>query len=322
MSVSSRHIITGAVAAVALTIAGGVAVAGGGPDGARRGAPQSSSGFSGKRAKPARPNFQPQSRAPKIRPNFVPNVVVPNVNVRAPNVIVNQGNIAVEQSNIFLGAPTAGGGGGFFGGFGGGFAAPSTPVSPSALGALNVTGADQTVTETVTQQVPVTEETCVPQVRQAVAVRPVQAVCLDDKGTPHPASRVSAEDRVNANFNGELFRCLAGTHMQVTLGQIDNGHPSFAQGETFSCRKGEALTHGTGGRLTCAPATPQRNCNERSLLRRHGPGVKLVQTTVSHQTCVPQQRTTYKTVTNQVQRTVPNPTSPIVFDGGVGQGVF
>jgi hypothetical protein len=37
---------------------------------------------------------------------------------------------------------------------------------------------------------------------------------------------------------------------------------------------------------------------------------------------VPQQRTTYKTVTNQVQRTVPNKNGPIVFDGGVGQGVF
>lgn len=319
MSVSSRHMITGMVGAIALIAAGGAAVANGGPDGAQRGS-QSSSNFKGQRSKPQRPNFRPQSRAPKARPNFVPNVIVPNVNVRAPNVIVNQGNIAIEQSNIVLGGPTVAGGG-FFGN-GGGFAAPSTPVASSALGALNVAGADQTVTETVTQQVPVTEEYCAPQITQAAALRPVQAVCLDDKGTPHPASRVSAEERVNAGYNGEIFRCLAGTHMQVTLGQLDNGRSSFAQGETFSCRKGEALVHGSGGSLTCAPAKPQRNCNERSLLRRHGPGVKLVHTVVQHKTCAPQHRTTYKTVTKEVQRTVPNAASPIVFDGGVGQGVF
>lgn len=316
MNVSSRHIITGAVAAIALAAAGGIATAGNGPDGAQRGG----KGYS-QPSKPQRPNFTPKQQAPKVRPNFAPNVVIPNVNVRAPNVIVNQGNVAIEQSNIVLGGPSFGGGGGFFGG-NGGFAVPSTPVSPSALGALNVTGADQTVTETVTEQVPVTEEFCAPQISRAAAVRPVQAVCLDDKGTPHPASQTSGEDRVDASYNGEVFRCLAGTHMQVTLGQIDNGGPSFAQGETFSCRKGEALVHRSGGQLTCAPAKPQRNCNERSLLRRHGPGIKLVHTTIKHETCAPQHRTTYKTVTNQVQRTVPAPTSPIVFDGGVGQGVF
>ena len=318
MSVSSRHIITGAFAALALAAAGGVAVASSGSDGARQGGSSSYSGQSSKQ----RPNFNAPPRVKAARPNFAPNINVPSVNVTAPNIIVNQGNIAVEQSNIFLGGSTVVSTGGAFFGASGGFATPSTPVAPSALDGLAVEGADQIVTETVTQQVPVTEESCVPQITQASAVRPVQAVCLDDKGTPHPASRVSTEKSVQAGFNGELFRCLAGTHMQVTLGQVTNGHPNFAQGETFSCRKGEALRHGHGGRLTCAPATPQRNCNERSLLRRHGPGIKLVHTTVKQKTCVPQQRTTYKTVTNQVQKTVPNKNGPIVFDGGVGQGVF
>lgn len=318
MTVSSRHIYTGAVAAIAMIIAGGTAVAGGEPDGARRGGQS----YQGQGAKTSRPDFQPPRQDLKVRPNFAPNIIIPNVNVRAPNLIVNQGSVAIEQSNIFLGGSSVlSAGGGFFG-LAGGFASPSTPVSPSSLGGLNVVGADQVVTESVTEQVPVTEETCAPQVSQAIALRPVQAVCIDDNGAPHPASRLSAEEAVDGAYNGELFRCLAGTHMQVTLGQVENGHSSFAQGETFSCRKGEALVHGTGGHLTCAPATPQRNCNERSLLRRHGPGVKLVRTIVQHQTCVPQQRTTYKTVTNQVQRTVPNQNGPIVFDGGVGQGVF
>lgn len=331
MSVSSRHTYIGAVAAIAMIAAGGVAVAGGGPDGARSGG---HAGFQGAQSKTSRPNyqssnrtpvvrpsFQPQVNAPKVRPNFTPNIIIPRVNVAGSNVIVNQGSVAVNQSTIVLGGPTSFvTTGGFF--TNGGFATPATPVAPSALGGLDVEGADQTITETVTKQVPVTEETCAPQIQQASALRPVQAVCIDDKGSPHPASRISADEQVDASFNGEIFRCLAGAHMQVTLGQLENGTPSFAQGETFSCRKGEALVHGAGGKLTCAPQAPQRNCNERSLLRRHGPGLKLVHTTVKQETCVPQQRTTYKTVTNQVQRTVPNQNGPIVLDGGVGQGVF
>lgn len=310
MSVSSRHILTGAVAAFALAIAGGVAVAGGGPDDGRR----------GHQRKAPPPSFQPQIKQPKVRPNFAPNIVVPGVQVAAPNLIVRQGDVNIAQSSIFIGGSTVATGGGFFSN--GGFATPATPVAPSALGGLDVDGADQVITETVTEQIPVTEETCVPQVQTAAAIRPVQAVCIDDKGTPHPASQVTADESISSSYNGEVFRCLAGTHMQVTLGQHANGQSSFAQGETFSCRKGEALVHGHGGQLTCAPQKPQRNCNERSLLRRHGPGVKLVHSTVKHKTCVPQQRTTYKTVTNQVQKTVPNKNGPIVFDGGVGQGVF
>ena len=316
MSVSSRHILTGAVAAFALTIAGGVAVAGGGPDGFKRGVSQG-----GTHARPAqRPNFQPQVRQPKIRPNFAPNVVVPSVRVDAPNLIVRQGDVSVTQSSVFLGGTIAATGGGFFGN--GGFATPSTPVAPSALDGLVVDGADQVITETVTQQVPITEETCVPQVTSVSAVRPVQAVCIDDKGTPHPSSQVTAEQNIDGTYQGELFRCLAGTHMQVTVGQQVNGQSNFDQAETFSCRKGEALVYGHGGSLTCAPQAPQRNCNERSLLRRHGPGVKLVKSHHKQQTCVPQQRTTYRTVSNQVQKTIPNKNGPIVLDGGVGQGVF
>ena len=320
MTVSSRHIFIGTLACASLLSLGGLAFAGGGPKG---GKPAPVPGV--QRPNVPRPNFKPvQPKAP--RPAFQPRVVIPSVNVQAPTVIVQQGAVSVDQSFISLGGATAFAGatgfpgGAFFGG--GGFATPSTPISPSALDGLVVDGADQTITETVTRQVPVTEETCVPQSTKAVLVRPVQAVCIDDKGTPHPASRIDAEETVSDAYNGEVFRCLAGTYMQVTLGQIENGRTSFAQGETFSCQKGEALVHRPGGQLTCAPQSPQRNCNERSLLRRHGPGIKLVRTVGHHQTCVPTQRVTYKTVTNQVQRVVPNQNGPIVLDGGVGQGVF
>lgn len=304
MIVSSRHILTGTIAAMALAVAGGVAVAGGeGP----RDKPRTQVPSNGQRAKAPRPSFQPR-------------INIPPVNVRGSKIIVNQGNVSINQSVVNLGAVGASS---FFGG-NGGFATPATPVSPSTLNGLAVVGADQIITETITEQVPVTEESCLPQMQMMTTtmIRPVQAVCIDDKGTPHPASRLNADKSVARTYDGEVFRCLAGTHMQVTLGQIEHGEASFAQGETFSCAKGEALVHGNGGQLTCAPAKPQRNCNERSLLRRHGAGIKLIHSVVQQPSCVPTQRTTYKTVTKEVHRTVPNENGPIVLDGGVGQGVF
>ena len=306
MTVSTRHKTIGSGALLALLFAGGSALAGGDKD--RRGAgyqapPQTQQGGHGYRGSP---------------------VVVPGVSVKAPSVIVNQGSVINQQtfinrSNVnqtFL----SGQAGVIVGG--GGFAASGAlPVAPSTLNGLNVQGADQTVVETITEEVPVTEETCAPQISSRVAVRPVQAVCIDDTGTPHPASRLDADEAVSASFEGEVFRCLAGTHMQVTFGNVVDGQPSFAQGETFSCRKGEALAH-RNGELVCATEMPQRNCNERSLLRRHGPGIKLIRQTISEETCIPQTRTVLKTVTRDVERVEPNLNGQIVFDGGVGQTVY
>ncbi len=306
MTVSTRYKKMGSVAVLAVLFAGGSALAGG--DKERRGAgyqspPQTQQGAHGYRGSP---------------------VVVPGVSVKAPSVIVNQGNVINQQtfinrnsvnqsflsgqSNLIIGN--------------GGFAASgAVPVAPSTLNGLNVQGADRTVVETITEEVPVTEETCIPQISTRSVVRPVQAVCIDDKGTPHPASRLDAEAALSADYQGEVFRCLAGTHMQVTFGNLVDGQPSFAQGETFSCRKGEALAQRNGD-LVCTTEMPQRNCNERSLLRRHGPGIKLIRQTISEETCIPQTRTVLKTVTREVERVEPNRNGQIVFDGGVGQTVY
>ena len=301
MTVSTRHRTIGSVAIMALLFAGGSALAGG--DKNRR---------SGHQTPPQTHQSSPYHGSP---------IVVPGVTVKAPSVIVNQGSVINQQTfinrnqNVLRGQPGVIFGNGGFGVTGAG------PLASSTLNGLNVQGADQTVVETITEQVPVTEETCAPQLSSRVAVRPVQAVCIDDKGTPHPASRLDGEETIAANYEGEVFRCLAGTHMQVTLGSVVDGQPSFAQGETFSCRKGEALTHRNGD-LVCATEMPQRNCNERSLLRRHGPGIKLIRQTISEETCIPQTRTVMKTVTRDVERVEPNLNGQIVFDGGVGQTVY
>ena len=66
--------------------------------------------------------------------------------------------------------------------------------------------------------------------------------------------------------------------MQVTIAPWRE-HISFEGGQTLTCLKGEALYHvpGTGGgRLECRPQQPARDCNERSLLRRFGAGIKVL----------------------------------------------
>lgn len=256
-----------------------------------------------------------------------PRVHVPGVNVSGPNVMIQGSNVSVNQGSImtstqsFLSTNVVSGGGGSVVVGGGGGYFPAQGVAPSAIGALNVEGAEETYYETVTEQVPTTEEFCEERISIQTVVRPVQAVCIDDKGIPHPASRVDASDHVPAAYKGELFRCMAGTSMQVTLGSAESGRASFAHGETFACRKGEALVHKPGGDLACAPQSPQRDCNERSLLRRHGPGIKLVTARVQQKACVPSTRTVMKSVERQVERTRQTKAQAMVFDGGVGQGV-
>ncbi|MDJ0920939.1 MAG: hypothetical protein QNI84_07410 [Henriciella sp.] len=323
MTVSTRNTILTGIGALALVTVGGVASAGGGKGG---GSPCATSGCGGG----AQPMTPPPSNggkgccgnAGKGHAVVVPgvNVAGPNVTVSGPHVTVNQGSY-MSHTQTFLNTNVYGGGQTelIVTGGGGYYAAPG--VAPSSIGALSVTGGDEYYTETVVEKVPATEEYCAEKISYKETLRPVQAVCIDDKGVPHPASRVDAQDKVSDHYKGELFRCMAGTSMQVTLGDVTGGKVSFAHGETFACRKGEALVHKPGGNLACAPQAPQRSCNERSLLRRHGPGVKLIRARTKIKTCEPQTRTVMKSVEKQVQRVKASKPQPIVLDGGVGQGV-
>lgn len=331
MTVSTRNTLIGGAGAAALLIIGGAAYAGGGMSGggvkgpgggvvvpgAGTGGVNVGYGGGGSHGSPC------CGKGPKGHGIMVPgvNVAGPNVMVTGSNVTVNQGSI-ISNTQTFLNTSVVGGGeGGVFVSGGGGYYAPQG-IGQTAIGSLNVEGNTETFVETVTEQIPSTEEYCAETISVQQTIRPVQAVCLDDKGTPHPASRVDASQRVPAGYDGELFRCMAGTSMQVTLGSIENGSPSFAHGETFACRKGEALVHKHGGDLVCSPQAPERSCNERSLLRRHGPGIKIVEARIKAKTCVPQTRTVMKSVQRQVERTRQAKDEAMVFDGGVGQGVY
>jgi hypothetical protein len=189
--------------------------------------------------------------------NYNKNINNNNVNV---NVNVHSTNIAVATANA---TATAQGGGDnegdtflFSGGGAQVIATPGFPVL-QPLGVLHSEMAKKAFTEK----------------RKVFKQVIVRAVCIDDRGAPHPASQIFPERDVEESYRGEVFRCIAGTKLEATIAEFV-GKVSFDGGETLACAKGEALAY-DGDKLVCRPAKPQRNCYERSLLRRFGVGEKV-----------------------------------------------
>ncbi|MFT4075940.1 MAG: hypothetical protein QM647_10465 [Asticcacaulis sp.] len=171
-----------------------------------------------------------------------------------------------------------------------------TPGYPQSVGALNVVGGDESAFESYSEQQTFTKQTI------------IQASCIDDTGVPHPASQVFAGRDIAGSYRGEVYRCIAGTHMQWTYSDYDGSHINFDGGKNATCAKNEALWFENGA-LTCKVQIPQRQCNERSLLRRFGVGVKVLTLT--------------RTETITKQRQVASARSSagltvMTFDGGVG----
>ena len=144
------------------------------------------------------------------------------------------------------------------------------------------------------------------EMRSAERVVAIQAVCLDDKSVPHPASQVLPDRDVAGGYEGEVYRCIAGARMQYTLG-VFAGTANFDHGQTITCDKNQALYHGADGQLACRLQKPARDCNERSLLRRYGAGIKVLKT--SARMCA-----AYRTEVAAGQSSPGN----MVLDGGVG----
>lgn len=318
MRVSTRNILAAGAAIAALSAIGSVAFAGSG-GGCNTCAPA-----------PPPPSYTPRDNGGCCTAGRQHNVHIPGVNIGGPNIAITGSNVNVGGGKIHFSGEThlsvsagasasseviayAGGGGGFSG---------PAPVATTSIQGLNVVGGGERYTETVMEEIPTIEEYCVDEVSYQKRNIAIQAVCLDDTGAPHPASQVQSGQNVAGDYRGELFRCMAGTRMQVTLGSIDNGEADFGHGKSMACAKGEALVHGASGKLSCKPQAPQRNCNERSLLRRYGPGIKVVETHQAVTQCIPQQRTVMKTVSREVERVRETAPKPMVFDGGVGQGVY
>ena len=218
---------------------------------------------------------------------FVGATVVVNANVSAQ---ASAQGAASGQSTVVV---TGGGGGGGGGGF--------SPGNQGLIQNLLVVGGGQLNRERYEASRTVT--------RKVV----IEAVCIDDKDVPHPASQVTPDRDIDDAYDNELYRCIAGTHMQATIA-VYNGQIDFSHGQTLACAKGDALYHSPGGHVECRLQKPARDCNERSLLRRFGAGVKiLTMITVEKYAAFREQQTeTSSTMT----------AGAISLDGGVGGITF
>lgn len=217
-----------------------------------------------------------------------------SVRVPGVNVFVSQPVVVVAGAGAVAGAQAQASGQVFFGGGSSWYVDQGTPT---LIQGLNVeTG------EAMMRRVAFTA-------KRRVSKRVViQAVCIDDRRTPHAASQVRPDRDVGDDYEGELYRCIAGTHLQITLAEWRE-NLSMEGGEMLECRKGEALFHERGGMLQCRPQRPERDCNERSLLRRYGAGIKIL-TMVREETY-----TEYREEATEESRTS---SMSIVLDGGVG----
>ena len=123
----------------------------------------------------------------------------------------------------------------------------------------------------------------------------IQAICIDASNNPHPASQTFGGRDVAEDFRGEIYRCMSGTRMRYTV-----------DGQSYECAQGEALWY-ENGRVECKTQIARRPCNERSLLRRHGPGDKLVR---------------IRDEELRASRTETTFNGQMTMDGGVGGGVW
>jgi len=239
-------------------------------------------------------------RTPNIRING-PRINVGvnvNTNVNVSTVVnANADANAGASGNAGAGAGAGAGGGTTIISLGGGGSAIGAPPPSTAINGLNVSGLTR---------IEIVEEE---RTRILEEWRVIRAVCMDDRGTPHPASRPDAEERVEEIFSGELFRCMSGTYMQVTIGWRIDGADVFDDAFTLVCSQGEALRHENGGRVYCATQEPRRNCNERSLLRLYGPGIKLVYV---------RREERYTEMVEHRREIVNTSNMTLMLDGGVG----
>ena len=215
------------------------------------------------------------------------NVHVSNVNV----AVANAGARAGAGAGAGAGAAVYYGGGGYGGGF-------SPPVATGVI-QLNVDAK---------RMKRVAYEASRMRTRRVV----IQAVCIDARQIPHPASQVRPDRDIDAGYEGELYRCIAGTWLQATIADFD-GKIDFTGGKTLACGKGDALYHGRDGKIECRRQTPARDCNERSLLRRFGAGVKILTITEVER---------YTAYREEEERSAESAATSMSLDGGVGGYVY
>ena len=250
------------------------------------------------------------------------NVYVPGINIHVSGSVVVNANAsatssASSSSNAGAGAGAGAGasagstvyyGGGTHGGY------YSGPVSTGYIQGLNVEGGEARRRASY--------EATRTKFKRVV----IRAVCLDDKDIPHPASQVTPDRDIDSGYDGELYRCIAGSRMQYVVGAYEGFSESNFGGETYVCGKNEALyygggdasglaagSEGRGGAMSCRPQRPARDCNERSLLRRYGAGVKVLTILTTEK---------YTAYREETVREQSSSGLSLSLDGGVGGVVY
>jgi hypothetical protein len=236
------------------------------------------------------------------------NVYVPGINIHVGgSVVVNASASATSSASAGAGAGAGAGasagstvyyGGGSHGGY------YSGPVSTGYIQGLNVEGgeagrrASYEATRTKFKRVV------------------IRAVCLDDRDVPHPASQVTPDREIDNGYDGELYRCIAGSRMQYVVGAYEGFSETNFGGETYVCGKNEALYFAPGaqgGAVSCRAQKPARDCNERSLLRRYGAGVKILTILTTEK---------YTAYREETVREQSSQGLSLSLDGGVGGVVY
>jgi hypothetical protein len=126
----------------------------------------------------------------------------------------------------------------------------------------------------VAVETPAPAEQCVFQ--EATVVKAIHAECISAEGNHFPASHMTGATWLDASYEGEVMRCIPGSHLKVTVGEVvqsDQGMASsFTNGQQIECSEHEALRHYKDGMLKCAIEVPVPDCTERTNLRRWGTG--------------------------------------------------
>lgn len=217
---------------------------------------------------------------------------------RTPNINVHVSSVNVAVANARAGSGAGAGAAVYYGGGGGG----GGYVPPMATGVVQLNVDMGKKMKRVAYQASRTRT------KKVV----IQSVCIDARSIPHPASQVTPDRDIAEGYEGELYRCMAGTWLQASIAEFD-GRIDFTGGRTLACQKGDALYRTRDGQVICKPQIKQRDCNERSLLRRFGAGVKIL-TIVETETY-----TAYREEEEKVEQSVATSMS---LDGGVGGTVY
>src|SRR5262249_25190201 len=107
-------------------------------------------------------------------------------------------------------------------------------------------------------------------------VKSIHAVCVSFEGREFPASHMVGDTWLDSGYEGEVARCIPGSHLKIVIGDVMQSDQGLAgtydHGQILECAEHEALRHFKDGMVKCAPAIPVPDCTERTNLRRWGTG--------------------------------------------------